>query len=130
TSSSCYECNATVHFSVRGRWSSGRALRRACAVVGACAGHTPDGGLFRLAAVHVVATLGAALGGDSALSIAWYRRSHQMRLGALAALTLVVCLLGAALVLRLDFGAIVVFMVMAVLVGITMQPRVGLYVLF
>jgi hypothetical protein len=53
-----------------------------------------------------------------------------MRLGALAALTLVVCLLGAALVLRLDFGAIVVFMVMAVLVGITMQPRVGLYVLF
>jgi hypothetical protein len=77
-----------------------------------------------------VAAIGTALGADKSLSIGWYRRTHQMRLGALAVLTIGVCLFAAALVLRLDLGSIAVFIVMAALVAITLQPRIGLYVLF
>src|SRR5215471_2268515 len=64
------------------------------------------------------------------LSIGWYRNSERFRVALLGLGAVGVSVIGSALVLRLDFVAIAVFLVFGALVAIAAQPRVGLYALF
>lgn len=60
----------------------------------------------------------------------WYVSSTRLQLSALFLGTVAVCVIASVLVLRMDIGAIAVFIVLGALLAITLQPRIGLYVLF
>jgi hypothetical protein len=64
------------------------------------------------------------------LATRWFTNTERIRLALLALATTGLCLAASALILRLDLGAIAVFIVMGALLAITLQPRVGLYLLF
>ncbi|HEV2123211.1 MAG TPA: hypothetical protein VGW38_10605, partial [Chloroflexota bacterium] len=63
-------------------------------------------------------------------SVSWHVTSARWRTALLTAVALVASLLGAMLVLQLEIASVAVLLVLALLLAIVWQPRLGLYVIF
>jgi hypothetical protein len=64
------------------------------------------------------------------LTAGWHGRAHQHRMMALAALTLLISLVFAGLVLAFQFVSVVVMLIWLVLIAVAWRPIIGLYVAF